>query len=557
MMLGYKFLYVFLVLLQLICAEIIEKKIKQWSELVDFNPNKNNEYVFLLTSYITVDSNPGDFLGKYRKITIKGYESQRRILCVNKYPVIFGYSGDGELDFKLENVEVGRCEYPSIVMEGPKVNIEVEKTIFRNNFSSIQAISVKSLTIKESQFLSCDKSTTMPQIYVENKNNFRTNVIIENTTGVDNENDIKEVPFSGGWGYFSNSEIHFKKILSDGNTNTNIGAVFNIRNCTGDIRDSEFKNSVFSGKGVIYQYYSTIDIYDTKFHNNKGNGAGIYYVYGTSSDSDVNYPPSTLYRCTFENNSGEDTQKAAAINLDNAQNVIIYDSIFRNNTVISKGGCFQVNNFSSIKVINCSFEKIYALDSGGVFNSSNESHIEVKNCHFKDIYAGAGAIINSNTSNTFIIEDSVIEESSSGKALFYMAEYKTKTYCIFRNVTISHCIASDGLLYLYKNSYESSDVNFVVQDSKFINNGLKQDSISFGTNSATVANSAPMINIADVGQSTVTVENCDFIGNHVNIPSSIGGVLSVNLSRKKPLVFSNLNFINNTVATSSGNGGGL
>jgi len=31
-------------------------------------------------------------------------------------------------------------------------------------------------------------------------------------------------------------------------------AVFNIRNCTGDIRDSTFSNSEFQGKGVIYQY---------------------------------------------------------------------------------------------------------------------------------------------------------------------------------------------------------------------------------------------------------------------------------------------------------------
>jgi len=31
-------------------------------------------------------------------------------------------------------------------------------------------------------------------------------------------------------------------------------AVFNIRNCTGEITDSEFKNSKFNGKGIIYQH---------------------------------------------------------------------------------------------------------------------------------------------------------------------------------------------------------------------------------------------------------------------------------------------------------------
>ena len=41
----------------------------------------------------------------------------------------------------------------------------------------------------------------------------RTIVTIENTKGIDNSNDIKDVTSSGGWGYFSNSEIHFKRLL--------------------------------------------------------------------------------------------------------------------------------------------------------------------------------------------------------------------------------------------------------------------------------------------------------------------------------------------------------
>jgi len=51
----------------------------------------------------------------------------------------------------------------------------------------------------------------------------RTIVTIENTKGIDNSNDIKDVTSSGGWGYFSNSEIHFKKITSDNNNSDNVG----------------------------------------------------------------------------------------------------------------------------------------------------------------------------------------------------------------------------------------------------------------------------------------------------------------------------------------------
>jgi len=135
-----------------------------------------------------------------------------------------------------------------------------------------------------------------------------------------------------------------------------------------------------------------------------------------------------------------------------------------------------------------------------------------------------------------------------------MVEYNTKTFAKFNNITIYDSISSDGLLYLYKNSYENSDVEFVVTNSRFLNNGHKPLDATLFSSTATVQYGAPVINISDVGQSTVLIDNCDFIGNNVNVQSGIGGVLSLNLSRKKPLTFSNLRFINNTVIS---NGGGL
>jgi len=85
-------------------------------------------------------------------------------------------------------------------------------------------------------------------------------------------------------------------------------------------------------------------------------------------------------------NSGDDTQRAGALNLDGAQVVNIYDSIFKNIHVFSKGGCFQVNYYSKIRVENSRFESIYALDSGGIFNSGYDSRVEVKNCYCKYLF---------------------------------------------------------------------------------------------------------------------------------------------------------------------------
>jgi len=543
-----------------IYSEVVKENISDWDTLVNKNDiNKSNEYIYTLDKTVKISSDPGNFLSKYEKITIIGNGTgKKRINCNNEISSVFKFSSDNKLSFKLENIEVVSCTVPLIEMQGSNVDIEIKDCNFSQSNSIIQAVSVNSVKITGCEFKDGKKDSLKPQIYIENKNmHNRTIVTIENTKGIGNSNDIKEVTSSGGWGYFSNSEIHFKKINSDNNNSDNVGAVFNIRNCTGDIRDSTFSNSEFQGKGVIYQYYSKIDIYDTTFSNNKGNGGGVFYVYGTNSDVDANYPPSNLYRCSFISNSGDDTQRAGALNLDGAQVVNIYDSIFKNIHVFSKGGCFQVNYYSKIRVENSRFESIYALDSGGIFNSGYDSRVEVKNSYFYDIYAGTGAIINSNSGNSILFEDSVIENSKSSAALFQMVEYNTKTKLEFRNVTITDSTAQSGLLYLYKNSYENSDVELIVKDCKFIKNGLKKGSVQFENHSASANYNAPIINISDVGQSTVTIDNCQFIGNVINPPSNIGGALSLNLSRKKPLVFSNLKFINNTVQSNSGNGGGL
>jgi len=77
-------------------------------------------------------------------------------------------------------------------------------------------------------------------------------------------------------------------------------------------------------------------------------------------------------------------------------------------------------------------------------------------------------------------------------------------YILLKNLYILYNISgSDGLLYLYKNSYEDSDVTFKVTNSKFINNGHKSKSASFTANASTstVSTAAPVINISDVGQS--------------------------------------------------------
>ncbi|ORX55421.1 hypothetical protein BCR36DRAFT_368163 [Piromyces finnis] len=548
-----KYLFIFLFLFKYIYASSTVH-ISTWKELIEYKPeNKNEEYIFILDKNIYATDDPGDILSQYKKIKIKSENDQKRIYCIGTdLTALFKFSSTtDELEFTLENAKLISCKYPQVVMEGQNVKVNLINIEFsQNQDSAIQATSVKSVIIKNCTF-SKNKKGNKPQIYIENKNNDKTLVTMDNCIGTDNTNDIKDVTSSGGWGYFSNSELKFSNILSIGNKSDNNGAVFNIRYCNGTIKNSEFKNSNFGGKGIIYHY---CNIYNTTFHDNQGYGCGLYYVYGTTSDSLEKYAPSNLYNCKFENNRGIDTQRAGAIYLEGAQTVNIYDSIFRNITVIARGGCFQVNGISKITTNNCYFDSIFASDAGAIFNSGYDSHVEVKNCYFKNVYANTGAIINSNSGNTILVEDTYVEGSFSQKALFYMVEYNTKTFAKYNNLTIVDSIGSEGLLYLYKNSYENSDVEFTVTNSTFKNNGNKPISTTISGNTASVSVSAPMINISDVGQSTVLIDNCDFIGNTVNIQTGIGGVLSLNLSRKKPLIFSNLRFINNTV---NANGGGL
>jgi hypothetical protein len=566
-MLKYKCIFIFFLFIEYIFAKVVEEYFNSWDSLIDYNPeNKDDEYVLYIEKKISASSKSNDFLSKYKTVTIKGKDEKIRIICTSsssendpnlELTYLFKFSNQNdELNLTLENLTFSSCKIPQVVLEGPNVSVTLNNIDFtQNDDSALQATSIKSVNIKNCKF-SKSKKGTRPQIYIENKKDFRTMINMENCTGIENTNDIKDVTSSGGWGYFSNSEIHFKNILSNGNKSDNNGAVFNIRNCTGEITDSEFKNSKFNGKGIIYQHYSVINIKNTTFHDNEGYGCGLYYVYGTTSDSLDKYEPSIIENCTFENNVGIDTQRAGAIYLEGSQTVKVYNSNFKNIKVISRGGCFQINGNSYMLVDHCYFDTIYASDAGAIFNSGYDSKVEIKNCYFKEIYANTGAIVNSNSGNSILVEDTYIEESFSQKALFYMVEYNAKTYAIYNNITIVNSIGSDGLLYLYKNSYEDSDVTFKVTNSKFINNGHKSKSASFTANASTstVSTAAPVINISDVGQSTVIIDNCEFIGNNINIQTGIGGALSLNLSRKKPLEFTNLKFINNTV---SGNGGGL
>lgn len=560
-MLKFKYICIFLLFVSYVFTKVIKESIKNWEDLINYTPsNKNDEYIFQIEKTLNANEEATGFLSRFKKVTLKGQSGKTAIYCTQEgdSSSLFQFSSKTDsLDLTIENISFSSCKYAQVVVEGPKINVSIINSEFLSNSeSAIQATSIKSLTIQNCLFKKCksNSSSVKPQIYVENGNDFRTLVTIENTTGIENSNEIKDMNASGGWGYFSNSEIQFKGIISDGNKSDNKGAVFNLRNCTGTIKDSEFKNSKFNGKGVIYHYNSITEVYNTTFHDNEGNAGGIYYEQGSSTDPLSKYEPSKIYNCTFENNIGIDTQRAGAIFAEGAQSVYIYDSVFRKLKVVSRGGTFQINGKSLISTENCIFDDIFASDAGAVFNSGYVSSVIVKNCIFRKIYANSGAIVNSNTGNSIIFENTYIEDSFSQNALFNMVEYTDKTHAKYNNVTIVDCISSDGIFYVYKNSFESSYVDFFVTNSKFINNGVKAKSTSFLSSTASVSTAGPVINISDVGQSNVIIDNCEFIGNNVNVKNGIGGVLSLNLSRKKPLVFSNLKFINNTV---NSNGGGL
>eukprot|EP00833_Pecoramyces_ruminatium_P010423 jgi/Orpsp1_1/1184455/evm.model.c7180000089595.1 len=262
-MYKYQFLFIFLLLIEYIFAEVVEIDIESWESLINYSPeDKDNHYVFNIVNKISISSSSNDFLSKYKKISIRGKNEIQRFVCISyssssdkNISYIFEFSSQtDELDFTLENIKFQSCKIPQVVMEGKNVSVSlINDEFIKNNDSALQATSVKSVMIKNCKFSENTKGTR-PQIYIENKEDFRTLIYMEDSTGTKNTNEIKDVTSSGGWGYFSNSEIHFKNIISDGNTSDSNGAVFNIRNCTGDINNSEFKNSKFNGKGVIYHY---------------------------------------------------------------------------------------------------------------------------------------------------------------------------------------------------------------------------------------------------------------------------------------------------------------
>ncbi|ORX75669.1 hypothetical protein BCR32DRAFT_284956 [Anaeromyces robustus] len=534
-MIKYTYIFIFVIFIQYIYTKTIE--INSWKELLEYSPNESNdEYIFLLTSDITITSNSIDLLSKYSSITIKGKESKKRIVCSgNDKQTLFYFSNKSKsLDFTLENIQISSCNSNQIYVEGSNVSVYLINSEFSLNKNSIiEALSVSTISITNCIFSNnISVKESKPSIYIENSNKFKTKVKIEDSIGIGNNNKINNSTLSAGWGYFSNSNLQFKNITSDGNSNNYYGAAFNINSCVGSIKDSEFKNSIFSGKGI----------YNTTFHGNQGYGTGVYYTHGNNPDIPLQNKKSNINECHFFNNTSVNKQKTCIFHIDGTQTVNINNSFFSNITDISKGSCFQVNNNSLVSLNNCKFESIYGNDSG-VFDSGDDTKVEIKNCIW--------AIINSNNGNSILVENTYIENSVSQKALFYMNEYNKKTIATYRNITITDSIGGEGLLYLSGNTYENSKVSFNVTNSKFINNGYQ---LSLIYNKS--VESAPVININDDGYSAIFIHNCQFINNTVNINnnSAGSGILSLNLDIKKPVIFSNLKFINNTVNSF---GGGL
>ena len=131
------------------------------------------------------------------------------------------------------------------------------------------------------------------------------------------------------------------------------------------------------GKSVGGTTYIDSDAKDARIvncvfrdNNHTSNGGSLYLV----------CPGTIVEKCTFINNTATGSTGGGAIYVNTADNIVIKDCIFENNTALRDGGAIRVFKSANVKVSNSNFTNCIASAGGAIsWNGNNGS---LSNCIF-------------------------------------------------------------------------------------------------------------------------------------------------------------------------------
>ena len=251
-------------------------------------------------------------------------------------------SGSGN---KLTNVEIDDSTASSVLMntkggaiywEGDKgslINATISNTLANGQGGAIYwkggspTIDNVSIEYSQTNVVNSTNSADGGAIYSEGINDLN-NVVITNAIASTTNGDIH-----GGAIYYTGANMNNVTVVgsrasTDDGTSYG-GAVYWIGNSDANLHNSSFNENRADLGGAIYSGRTT-RIYDTSFIGNVAEKGGA--LYGALGDD-------ILTNVTFELNSAK---KGGAIFTDNVQ-IMMYDSLLRNNTAEQEGGAIYHN----------------------------------------------------------------------------------------------------------------------------------------------------------------------------------------------------------------------
>ena len=163
-------------------------------------------------------------------------------------------------------------------------------------------------------------------------------------------------------------------IFSDNSAQTNGGAIYASRNSSINVTETKLKtNMARNGGALISTTKSELYIYKSSFTDNVGNASG-------GAVSLLDHVVAKCSSCYMKGNRAENG--GALYSYDHIE-LTIKNSLFKNNTAVSRGGCLTAISDCTLHVVRSTFEGNIAV-SGGVVDASQNVSLSFNRCKFME-----------------------------------------------------------------------------------------------------------------------------------------------------------------------------
>ena len=316
-----------------------------------------------------------------------------------------------------------------------------------------------------------------------------------------------------------------------------------------------------SGNDVarIFNIRATVLINNITFANGNAVDGGAVYI-GSVSSGFVGFNPTYV---NFINNTA--TRYGGAIYSEVAIDPV--NCLFEDNAAGIYGGAIYIDGDLASSVSNSVFENNTAMQGGAIFHQ--KTGLIVKNSTFNDNKAigtangewASGAAILSYLTEYVTIKDSNFTANNAqyngGAIYFYNSNVDGN--CIIDNCRFEENVAGDSYGTIYVTNCGNCEVNFDINNTKFINNTNKATTADYGSAALMfMGNDLNITNAEFTGnkgtkysaiyyyartEGNLNIENTNFTGNEASVGQAVIDIVNGNA------VITNAKFDSNNAAT--------